>query len=108
LALFAKEQMSDHSFFVLFKKATKRTIALSLFQKERQKEQSLFRSFKKSDKKSYPSFALSKRGKSKNEQKMRDFPNRLFFAQKKRAITHFHFERMPNPDSRARISNYKS
>jgi len=35
LLLFAKEQMSDCSFFALFKRATKRAIALSLFQKER-------------------------------------------------------------------------
>jgi len=42
LSLFAKERMSDHSFFALFKRAMKRAIALSLFKKERQKERSLF------------------------------------------------------------------
>jgi len=40
--------MSDRSFFTLFKRATKREMALLLFQKERQKEQSLIHSFKKS------------------------------------------------------------
>jgi len=50
-------------FFALFKRATKRAIALLLFQKERQKEQLLFRSFKKSDKQSDRSFSLSKRAK---------------------------------------------
>jgi len=49
LSLFAKEQMSDRSFFALFKRAMKRAIALLLFQKERQKEQSLIFSFKKSE-----------------------------------------------------------
>jgi len=58
--------MSDRSFFALFKRATKRAIALSLFSKERPKERLLFRSFKKSDpsfKESDRSFALSKRAK---------------------------------------------
>jgi len=41
----AKDQMSDPSLFALFKRATKRAIALLLFQKEQQKEQSFFRSF---------------------------------------------------------------
>jgi len=49
LSLFAKEQMSDRSYFALFKR--------------QQKERSLFPSFKKSDKKSDRSFALSKRAK---------------------------------------------
>jgi len=35
LSLFAKEQMSERSFFALFKIATKRAIALLLFFKER-------------------------------------------------------------------------
>jgi len=55
-SLFAKEQMSDRSFFAVFKRATKSAIALSLFQKER---------------------------KSENQQKMSNFPNCSFFAQKK-------------------------
>jgi len=59
LSLFAKEQISDRSFFALLKRATKRAIALLLFQKEQQKERSLIRSFKKSNR----SFALSKRAK---------------------------------------------
>jgi len=90
--LFAKEQMSDRPFFALYKRATKRAIALSLFQKERQKEQLLFRSFKKSDKKSDRSFALSKRAK---EQKMSDFPNRSFFAQKKERSLIFKMSECP-------------
>jgi len=77
--------MSDRSFLALFKRATKRAIALLLFQKEQQKEWSLFRSFKKSDEKSDRSFALSNRAK---DQKWA----------KKRAIAHFQNERMPNPD----------
>jgi len=65
LALFAKEQMSNRSFFVL------------------SKEQSLFRSFKKSDKKSDRSFALSKRAKTK------------FFAQKKERSLIFKMSKCP-------------
>jgi len=50
---------NNRSFFALFKRATKRAIALLLFQKERQKER-LFRSFKKSGEKSDRFFALSR------------------------------------------------
>jgi len=81
--LFSKEQMSDRSlwcsfqnsewaialFFALFKRATKRAIALSVFQKE---------------------------WKSKNEQKMSDFPNCSFFSQKKSDRSFFKFFKWAN------------
>jgi len=66
LLLFAKERMSNRSFFVLFKRATKRAIALSLFQK-RVIALSLFQ----------------KEQKSVNEQKISDFPFAHFSLQKK-------------------------
>jgi len=68
LALFAKERMSDSSIFALFKRATKRAITILLFQKER---------------------------KSKNEQKMSDFPNPSFFAQKKERSLIFKMSECP-------------
>jgi len=47
LSLFAKEQMSERSFFALFKIAMKRAIALLLFFKERMSNGLLNRSFEK-------------------------------------------------------------
>jgi len=63
------------------KRAIERFVAHSLIAKERSLAQSLFQ----------------KERKSKNEQKMSDFPNRSFFAKKKRAIAHFQNEQILNP-----------
>ncbi|MBM3939225.1 MAG: hypothetical protein FJ333_11320 [Sphingomonadales bacterium] len=72
--------MSDCSFFALFKRATKRVIALLLFQKEQQKERSLFCSFKESNEKSDRSFALSKRVKEQKLAKNEQFSKLLIFC----------------------------
>jgi len=61
LSLFAKEQVSDCSFWHSLQKSKWAIALFSLFSKEQPEEQLLFCSFKKSDKKSNRSFTLSKR-----------------------------------------------
>jgi len=73
------KRANEQSLFALFKRATKREIALLLFQKER----SLFCSFKKSE-------------RAKMSKKWAIFQIAHFLL-KKRAIAHFQNERMPNP-----------
>jgi len=63
-----KRAIERSLFFALFNRETKRAIALSLFQKER---------------------------RSENEQKMSDFPNRSFFAQKKERSLIFKMSECP-------------
>jgi len=75
-------------FFCSIKKSNKRAIAILLFQKEQRKERLLF----------------LKERKSKNEQKMSNFPICSFLAKKKEHIDHFQNKQMANPDCRVRQS----
>jgi len=87
--------MSNRSFSALFQKATKKWLLFHSFQKSDQKSDHSFALSKRVTKRAIAFLLLWKEQKSKNKQKMSNFPNHPFFAQKKERLLIFKMSECP-------------
>jgi len=93
---FQKSDWAIALFVALCKRANERLLFFCSFQKSNEKSDCSFALSKRATKRAIAHSLFQKEQKSKNEQKMSNFPNHSFFF-KKRVIAHFQNERMPNP-----------